>query len=84
MTILGTITGECVFGFLGDVFGREKIILLPLLFELVFTILSAVAVPVDGKFSAIFVWISVSRFFMGFGAGGECLHFLYILLNFDF
>jgi len=68
--LVGSIIGQLIFGNLGDSMGRKKMFLVTLSLLVVFAILSASAQSF-GSTHILFIWLSISRFFLGIGVGGE-------------
>jgi len=69
--LVGAILGQLSFGYIGDCLGRPRALQLTMILSILGALASAFAVPLDGNDpSSIFVFVSITRFFMGVGVGG--------------
>ncbi|ORY38749.1 MFS general substrate transporter [Rhizoclosmatium globosum] len=66
----GNFVGQLGFGYLGDKLGRKKMYGVELIIMIVCTIGSALVAPMANGFS-ILVLLSIWRFFLGIGIGGD-------------
>ncbi|KAI8606985.1 major facilitator superfamily domain-containing protein, partial [Chytriomyces sp. MP71] len=66
----GNLIGQVGFGILGDKLGRKKMYGVELIIMIVCTIGSALAAPMKNGWS-ILVILSIWRFFLGIGIGGD-------------
>jgi len=71
----GSIIGQVVFGYLGDIFGRKKMYGLVLAIILWATLGLAIAADESRGSMIIIAWLVLWRFVMGVGVGGEHVHF---------
>lgn len=69
-TLVGAITGQLAFGLLGDWLGRKWTFLASCVLIIFGAVLSGCCVWTDGPFS-IFYQLSLCRFVLGIGVGGE-------------
>ncbi|OQR95392.1 inorganic phosphate transporter [Thraustotheca clavata] len=65
-SLLGAIAGQLLFGYIGDVLGRRKGMVLTLTLSVIGALLSAI-LPFDGSVYAI---LAACRFLLGVGVGG--------------
>eukprot|EP00948_MAST-09A_sp_MAST-9A-sp1_P001726 g1726.t1 len=67
--LIGAVMGQLIFGFFSDVLGRRIMFIATAAFVTFGAILSACAIEND--YINIYTQISIARFFLGFGVGGE-------------
>ena len=68
--LVGAILGQLGFGYIGDVIGRDRALNLTMALSVLGALASAFAFPLSSARSSIFVFLSVTRFFLGVGVGG--------------
>jgi len=68
--LVGAITGQLTFGFIGDCLGRPRALQLTMALSIFGALISAFAVPIGGNPASMFTVISVTRFVLGIGVGG--------------
>lgn len=68
--LVGAITGQLTFGFIGDCLGRPRALQLTMALSIFGALISAFAVPVGGNGASIFSVIAATRFVLGIGVGG--------------
>ncbi|KAN0066477.1 hypothetical protein ACQY0O_000571 [Thecaphora frezii] len=66
----GNIVGQLFFGFCGDLFGRSAVYGKELIIVIV-TVILQIAAPDSIKGHGITIWLTVFRFLMGIGIGGD-------------
>jgi MFS transporter, PHS family, inorganic phosphate transporter len=69
--LFGAIFGQLLFGFLGDKYGRLKMFVWTLVIMVFLCIVSSFAFDTQHQNDSLYVWIAISRFFLGIGIGGE-------------
>ena len=57
--------GQLFFGFLGDKLGKKKMFIWTLIFMSIFSLASCFAFEVNNNSDYVFIWIIVTRFFLG-------------------
>ncbi|ELP90746.1 inorganic phosphate transporter, putative [Entamoeba invadens IP1] len=67
--LIGMALGQLIFGFLGDAIGRKPMFIVTAIFLIFFSVASAFVFPII--FAAPYVGLSIIRFFLGLGIGGE-------------
>tara|TARA_B110001452_G_scaffold263693_1_gene265529 strand:+ start:1039 stop:2604 length:1566 start_codon:yes stop_codon:yes gene_type:complete len=69
--LVGAIVGQLTFGYVGDCLGRPRALQLTMAMSILGALSSAFAVPIDPSNPAsIFVFLTITRFFLGVGVGG--------------
>lgn len=68
--LVGAITGQLTFGFVGDCLGRPRALQLTMALSIFGALISAFAVPIGDDLASIFSVLSVTRFVLGVGVGG--------------
>ncbi|KAK4489648.1 hypothetical protein RD792_005460, partial [Penstemon davidsonii] len=69
VALVGTLTGQLVFGFLGDKLGRKKVYGLTLILMIICAICSGLSFGYSPK--AVMGTLCFFRFWLGFGIGGD-------------
>lgn len=70
VSLIGALTGQVLFGYLGDKKGRKSMYLLTLIIMITATIGQASSASAVRGFSFA-VWLVIWRFMLGFGIGGD-------------
>ena len=68
--LVGAIVGQLAFGYIGDCLGRPRALQLTMAMSILGALASAFAVPVSSDPASIFVFLTITRFFLGVGVGG--------------
>uniref|UniRef100_A0A7S0NGA3 Major facilitator superfamily (MFS) profile domain-containing protein n=1 Tax=Phaeocystis antarctica TaxID=33657 RepID=A0A7S0NGA3_9EUKA len=68
--LAGAIVGQLAFGYIGDCLGRPRALQLTMAMSILGALASAFAVPVSSDPASIFVFLTITRFFLGVGVGG--------------
>jgi PHS family inorganic phosphate transporter-like MFS transporter len=71
-TLVGSILGQILFGYLADRYGRTRLYGIELVIVIFSTIGVASSTTGVGKDMAILGWLSSWRLLMGVGIGAEC------------
>jgi len=69
--LVGAIVGQLTFGYIGDCLGRPRALQLTMALSIIGALVSAFAVPTNkADPTSIFVFLTITRFFLGVGVGG--------------
>jgi PHS family inorganic phosphate transporter-like MFS transporter len=68
--LAGCIFGQLLFGFLGDLLGRQLALTLTILTTVIGAVLTTLSWDITGDKSSIFIILAVFRFILGMGVGG--------------
>ncbi|RKF58313.1 Glycerophosphodiester transporter GIT2 [Erysiphe neolycopersici] len=71
ITFAGTVLGQLIFGYTSDKWSRKGSLLVSTLVLIVFAALGAGSYGIGGSTSSLFTALTVYRFFVGIGIGGE-------------
>ena len=69
--LFGAIFGQLIFGYLGDKLGRLRMFVWTLLIMVVLSVISSFAFDTSKQNDSLYVWVAITRFFLGIGIGGE-------------
>lgn len=71
ITFAGTVLGQLIFGYTSDKWSRKGSLLISTVILIIFAALGAGSYGIDGSVSGLFTALTVYRFFVGIGIGGE-------------
>jgi len=71
VVFIGVLAGAVFWGFLNDLIGRKKSLLLVDIFVLVFGVLSALQISSDDGYLPGYPWLLICRFGVGFSSAGS-------------